>query len=100
MGLMDVSFWYLLVGILFANGMMHFVIGLLGYRFISWFGKAANANVAWGMSNVFGATGLVMWRGSISDVITFHDVLWLTVGFWLVFIFAGVAIKKVLPSLN
>lgn len=97
---MSVSFWYLLAGILFANGMMHFVIGLSGHRFLSWFGKAANANVAWGMSNVFGATGLVMWRGRVSDVITSHDVLWLVVGFWVVFIFAGVAIKKVLPSMN
>ena len=66
---MNVSFWYLLVGILFANGMMHFVIGLSGHRFLSWFGKAANANVAWGVSNVFGATGLVVWRCSLSEVI-------------------------------
>jgi len=99
MDLMDVSFWYLLAGILFANGLMHFVIGLSGHRFLSWFGKSANANIAWGISNVLGATGLAVWRGRINDVMA-NDVLWLIAGFWIVFVFAGVAIKKVLPSLN
>lgn len=84
---MTLSWWHLLVGFLFANGMAHYLMGVAGKRFRSPLGanSAPVVNVVWGLTNFVVATGLIVWRGA--------DPAWtaLLVGFWLGVAMFGVA---------
>ena len=76
---MNLSWWHLLIGFLFANGMPHFLMGVAGKTFRSPLGRntAPRFNVIWGLINFSAGTALVL---QLSPGAQWDGFL---VGFWL-----------------
>ncbi|MEL0083105.1 MAG: hypothetical protein VW985_08730 [Gammaproteobacteria bacterium] len=82
---MDISWWHILIGFFFGNGMPHFLMGVAGKKFRSPLGanSSARVNVIWGLANfVFGTIG-VWYLGATGQWYGF------LIGFWLVVIMFG-----------
>jgi hypothetical protein len=89
------TLWYILIGMLLANGVPHFAAGAAGKIFRSPFGRYSSpgVNFGWGLANFIAATLLVIWRITAQAP---HKGEWLAllVGFWLMIIFFGTQAKR------
>jgi len=77
---MEISWWHILIGFFFGNGMPHFLMGVAGKKFRSPLGanSSTQVNVVWGLINfVLGSAGIcylganAQWYGFL-------------IGFWIV----------------
>ena len=77
---MEFSWWYILIGFFFGNGMPHFLMGVAGKKFRSPLGanSSTQVNVIWGLINfvlgsiaVFSLGTTPQWNGFL-------------IGFWIV----------------
>ncbi len=78
---MEISWWHILIGFAFGNGMPHFLMGVAGKRFRSPLGanSSPRVNVIWGLINfVLGSAGVV-YLGASPAWYGFLIGFWITV---------------------
>jgi len=80
---MEISWWHILIGFFFGNGMPHFLMGVAGKKFRSPLGASSptQVNVIWGLLNfVFGTAGIVYLNESAPLMAQWFGFL---IGFWI-----------------
>lgn len=81
---MDISWWHILVGFFFGNGMPHFLFGVAGKLFRSPLGanSSPKVNLYWGLINfVLGTVVAVFLAAGTSTMASWNGFF---IGFWLV----------------
>jgi NhaP-type Na+/H+ or K+/H+ antiporter len=78
--MMEISWWHILIGFFFSNGMPHFLMGVAGKKFRSPLGanSSTQVNVVWGIINFILGTAGVIYLGATAQWYGF------LIGFWLV----------------